>query len=35
MIRKNEIPSRIGVAFIDEKIGELFEIVWSCLEKSD
>jgi hypothetical protein len=35
MIRKKEIPLKIGVAFIDEEIRELFEIVWSCLEESD
>lgn len=35
MIQNEKIHLKVGVALIDEKMRELFEMVYSCLEESD
>lgn len=35
MIQNEKIHLKVGVALIDEKMRQLFEMVYSCLEESD
>ena len=35
MIQNEKIHLKVGVALIDERMGELFDMVYSCLEESN